>query len=139
MNKYQQYKLIAEQKFVEKNFTLEKISEEYNIPVKTLYSWKRKNNWSEKRKKHLSNIYDLHSLLYELLKKLIKKSVSIFDETGELPDNTTLTFISKLIDKLPKLKTIEIETLSEKLNTDTELSKSDDNIIEAIDKYLKGI
>ena len=49
MNKYQQYKLIAEQKFVEKNFTLEKISEEYNIPVKTLYSWKRKNNWSEKR------------------------------------------------------------------------------------------
>ncbi len=139
MNKYEQYGLIAEQKFVEKNITLQKISEELNIPLKTLYGWKRKNNWSEKRKKHLSHIYDLHNLLYELLKKLVTKSVSLFDETGELPDSTTLNFISKLIDKLPKLKTIEVETLSEKLNSETESSETDNNIIEVIDKYLKGI
>lgn len=139
MNKYQQYKLIAEQKFVEKNFTLEKISEEFKIPIKTLYAWKRQDNWSEKRKKYLSNIYDLHNLLYDLLKKLVKKSVSLFDETEELPDSTTLNFISKLIDKLPKLKTIESETLSEKLSSDSDLTDADDNIIKAIDKYLKGI
>ena len=142
MGKKEQYFCLAEKMYVEEQKPISAIAKSLNITNKTLGDWKRTGNWDEKRKKFLGSQYACYSGLYELLNKVTAKAIEDFHETGEIPEQSTMNFISKMIDKLPKLKNFEAMEITDKLEAALEEDNSskdiNTDILLSVDKFLRG-
>lgn len=142
MGKKEQYFCLAEKMYVEEQKPVSAIAKALNITNKTLGEWKKDGNWDEKRRKFLGSQYACYSGLYELLNKVTAKAIEEFHETGEIPERSTMNFISKMIDKLPKLKNFEVREITDKLESalEEETVSRDVNadILLSVDKFLRG-
>lgn len=142
MSKREQYFCLAEKMYVEEQKPVSAIAKALNITNKTLGDWKKDGNWDEKRRKFLGSQYACYSGLYELLNKVTAKAIEEFHETGEIPERSTMNFISKMIDKLPKLKNFEVREITDKIESaiEEEVVSRDVNadILLSVDKFLRG-
>ena len=143
MGKKEQYFCLAEKMFVEEQKPVSAIAKALNITNKTLGDWKKEGDWENKRKQFLGSQYACYSGLYELLNKVTAKAIEEFKETGEIPERSTMDFISKMIDKLPKLKNFEAREINEKLEAtlEEEANSTKDisaDILLSVDKFLRG-
>ncbi len=139
MGKKEQYYCLAEKMYVEEQKPVSAIAKSLNITNKTLGDWKKEGNWDEKRRKFLGSQYACYTGLYELLNKVTAKAIEEFHETGEIPERSTMNFISKMIDKLPKLKNFEAREIAEHLEEDLQENKNvDTDILLSVDKFLRG-
>lgn len=139
MGKKEQYYCLAEKMYVEEQKPVSAIAKSLNITNKTLGDWKKEGNWDEKRRKFLGSQYACYTGLYELLNKVTTKAIEEFHETGEIPERSTMNFISKMIDKLPKLKNFEAREIAEHLEEDLQENKNvDTDILLSVDKFLRG-
>ena len=139
MNKKDTYFCLAERMYVEEQKTACEIAQNLNLTEKTIGVWKKNGNWDDKRRKFLNSQFACYSGLYELLNKVTEKVVEDFKETGEIPERSTMNFISKMIDKLPKLKNLEALEIAEKLEKETGENKNiNKDILLNVDKFLRG-
>ena len=123
MGKIEEYGILAEKYYVEEQQTLLQISKRLNISDKTLYRWKRDNNWEQKRQKFLSSQYNCYSSLQELLLYLSKDALEKI-KAGEIPEAASLNFIAKMSEKMPKIKALhETKSQKESCDTGTEIAK----------------
>ena len=146
MGKKEQYFCLAEKMYVEEQKPVSAIAKALNITNKTLGDWKKEGSWDEKRRCFLSSRYACYTGLYELLNKVTAKAIEEFHETGEIPERSTMNFISKMIDKLPKLKNFEAREITDKIDAALEADAAGENsakdvnaeVLLSVDKFLRG-
>lgn len=136
MGKFEDYGILAEKSYVEEQLPISSIAKKLNITEKSLHDWKKKGGWDEKRRQFLSSQYNCYGSLYELLNKIVQKSLLDCDQTGDMPDAATLYFIKAMADKLPKIKKLENEIVQEKQVLEQKPINTD--VLSSIDKFLKG-
>ena len=112
--------LLASQYYIENQMSVAQIAKRLTISEKTLFNWKKEDNWEEKRTRYLKTQYSTNQTLYELLHLVANKAVEDFKIDGTMPDQKTLYFIMNMAGKLKELKAFEAQTAQEKadeLNT----------------------
>nr|BDD46387.1 hypothetical protein 5 [bacterium] len=112
MSKKQAYFAIAEKMFTEEQIPITGIAERLDITEKTLRAWRDEGSWEKKKAQIMKSSQSCHAELYKLVEKLTTQMTDEI-EAGGSPDGAKLYFVSKMIDKLPKLKAYE-ETANEK-------------------------
>jgi|GEM_PF-6885196 len=133
-------KLLASQYFIENQMSVAQISKRLTISEKTLFNWKKAENWEDKRIRFLKTQYSTNQTLYELLHLTAKKAVEDFKTKEIMPDQKTLYFIMNMAGKLKDLKAFETQTAEEKaaeLNTlsndkETSLENKKDDLLTKI-------
>ena len=138
MTKKDEYLILAEKYFVEDQLPVSVISKKLNITEKTLHNWKEKSDWQTKRKNFLKSQYNCYANLYDLLNRVVQKTLDEFNAEDKMPDGATLYFIKAMSDKLPKLKQLEETLQTEKTNT-KDTSALNEEALKLVDNYLKGI
>lgn len=136
MAKKEQYYVLAEKYYVEEQTPISGIAQKLNITEKTLHNWRKNGNWEDKRTKFLRSQCNCYASLYELVHKMTSKITDEFEAEGKMPDGSALYFISKMMDKLPKLKKFENEMITEKLNVETKPINKD--VLAQVNKFLTG-
>lgn len=137
MGKFEQYAPLAQQYYVEQQKTIAAISKELNITEKTLHSWKKNNDWEQKKADFLKSKYNCFSALYELTNMIANDALNAYKIEGTAPDKATINFLAKAIDRLPKMKNIEAVEVSEQSNTG-EAKQFSETSINKVVKYLMG-
>lgn len=139
MGKKETYFILAEKYYVEEQQPISGIANRLNITEKTLHGWKKEGDWENKKMKFLQSQYSCYASLYELVNKMAV-SVNEAYNNGQKPDGSTLYSLTKLIDKLPKLKKFETELITDKNAAAEEKNNGDMSakIAELIDKRLMG-
>lgn len=139
MGKFEDYGLLAEKYYVEEQLPISTIAKKLNLTDKTLHDWKNKNNWDDKRKDFLQSQFTCSAQLQELLIHLVKNTNAKI-KAGELPEAATLNFITKMAEKLPKLKAYDDMVANEKMTTSENQTVSDQSqkVAELINKQLMG-
>ena len=107
-------KLLASQYFIENQMSIAQIAKRLTISEKTLFNWKKSDNWEDKRTRFLKTQYSTNQQLYELLHLVSAKAVEDFKTEGVMPDQKTLYFIMNMAGKLKELKAFEQQTAEEK-------------------------
>lgn len=103
------------------------IAKRLNISEKTLFTWKKENEWEAKRTKFLKAQYSTNQTLYELLHLVSNKAVEDFKTEGIIPDQKTLYFIMNMAGKLKDLKTFENLAVDEKVAELSEKTEKKEN------------
>ncbi len=137
MAKFEQYSPIAQQYFVEEQKPISVIAQQLNLTEKTLHDWKRKGNWEQKREDFLKSKYNCYASLYELTNLMAQKALEDYKEDGTTPDKATVNFLARAIDKLPKMKRLEQEEISEQANSSKDKASNEETILK-IHKFLTG-
>lgn len=137
MGKFEDYGILAEKYFVEEQLPISRIADKLGLTDKTLHDWKKKGNWEEKRKEFLASQYTCYSALQELVMHLSKDALQKI-KSGEVPEAATLNFISKMSEKLPKIKALDDYIVNEKMSENNEAEDTQTRIAELIDKKLCG-
>jgi len=122
MTKKDSYLILASQLFIERQMSISTISKRLNISEKTLFNWKKQENWDLKRMRFLKSQYSCNQNLYELLNLVTKKALDDFYQDGTMPDQKTLYFIMNMASKLKDLKAFEDNQTQEKID---EIQKED--------------
>jgi len=143
MGKFEDFGILAEKYYVEDQLPISTIARKLNLTDKTLHDWKKKGNWEDKKRDYLASQCSCNKNLYELVRLLTDKAVSDIRTDGVYPDAAALNFISKMADKLPKIKTFEENIVSELMNANTSETeeKAEDmklKIAKSIDEKLMG-
>lgn len=142
MGKFEDYGILAEKYYVEDQLSISAIGKKLNLTDKTLHDWKKKGNWEDKRRDYLTSQCSCNKNLYELVRLLTDKAVNEIRTTGTYPDPAALNFISKMADKLPKIKTFEENVVNELMNKSPEDTESKEDlklkIAKSIDAKLMG-
>lgn len=143
MGKFEDFGILAEKYYVEDQLPISTIARKLNLTDKTLHDWKKKGNWEDKKRDYLASQCSCNKNLYELVRLLTDKAVSDIRTEGIYPDSAALNFISKMADKLPKIKTFEENVVNELMNANTSETedKSEDmklKIAKSIDEKLMG-
>lgn len=143
MGKFEDFGILAEKYYVEDQLPISTIARKLNLTDKTLHDWKKKGNWEDKKRDYLASQCSCNKNLYELVRLLTDKAVSDIRTDGVYPDAAALNFISKMADKLPKIKTFEENVVNELMNANTSEAedKSEDiklKIAKSIDEKLMG-
>lgn len=143
MGKFEDFGILAEKYYVEDQLPISTIAKKLNLTDKTLHDWKKKGNWEDKKRDYLASQCSCNKNLYELVRLLTDKAVSDIRADGVYPDPAALNFISKMADKLPKIKTFEENVVNELMNANTSETedKSEDiklKIAKSIDEKLMG-
>ena len=107
-------KLLASQYFIENQMSIAQISKRLTISEKTLFNWKKADDWETKRTRFLKLQYSTNQQLYELLHLVSAKALDDFKETQIMPDQKTLYFIMNMTGKLKDLKVFENQLAEEK-------------------------
>ena len=107
-------KLLASQYFIENQMSIAQIAKRLTISEKTLFNWKKADNWEDKRTSFLKTQYSTNQQLYELLHLVSAKALEDFKTEGAMPDQKTLYFIMNMTGKLKDLKAFEDRTAEEK-------------------------
>lgn len=137
MGKFEQYSPIAQQYFVEQQKPISTIAKELNITEKALHNWKKAGEWEQKKTEFLKSKYNCFSSLYQLTNMIASDALEAYKTQGEKPDKNTISFLSKAIDKLPKMKTIEQQEVIEHTENSGSKVFNDSNINKVV-KYLMG-
>lgn len=135
MGKKETYFILAEKYYVEEQLPVSTIATRLNITAKTLGEWKKEGDWENKRMKFLQSQYNCYASLYELVNKMTQK-ISDDYANGISPDGSTLYFISKMTDKLPKLKKFETELITDKNNQEVKEKEFSEEIIKKINDHI---
>lgn len=114
--------ILATQYYVECQMSVAQIAKRLNVSEKTLHTWKKENDWQDKRNRFLKSMYSTNQSLYELLHLVSQKAIDDYKTDGTMPDQKTLYFIMGMTDRLPKLKMYEKQEIQEKVE---ELNSSD--------------
>lgn len=143
MGKFEDFGILAEKYYVEDQLPISTIARKLNLTDKTLHDWKKKGNWEDKKRDYLASQCSCNKNLYELVRLLTDKAVSDIRTDGVYPDAAALNFISKMADKLPKIKTFEENVVNELMNANTSETeeKAEDmklKIAKSIDEKLMG-
>lgn len=143
MGKFEDFGILAEKYYVEDQLPISTIARKLNLTDKTLHDWKKKGNWEDKKRDYLASQCSCNKNLYELVRLLTDKAISDIRTDGVYPDAAALNFISKMADKLPKIKTFEENIVNELMNANTSETedKSEDmklKIAKSIDEKLMG-
>lgn len=139
MGKFEDYGLLAEKYYVEEQLPVSSIAKKLNLTDKTLHEWKKKGDWDNKRKDFLTSQFTCSAALQELVLHLVKDANAKMNR-GEMPEAAALNFISKMAEKLPKLKAYDDMVINEKM-TDSDNESSVDQsqkVAELINKQLMG-
>lgn len=137
MGKFEQYGLIARQYFVEQQKPISVISKELNITEKSLHIWKKEGDWEQKKADFLKSKYNCFASLYELTNMIANDALQAYKTDGTKPDKSTISFLSKAIDRLPKMKTIEKEEIVEHTENKDSKNFSENNINKVV-SFLMG-
>jgi uncharacterized protein YjcR len=125
MSKKTEFFAIAEKMYTEEQIPISGIADRLDITEKTLRSWRDEGSWEKKKAQIMKSSQSCHAELYKLVEKLTTQMTEEI-ESGGSPDGAKLYFVSKMIDKLPKLKAYEEtagEKQEEKLSTDDLVNK----------------
>ena len=143
MSKRETYEPLARQYFVESQMPVSSIAKRLPVTEKTLHNWKKEGNWEQQRANFLRSKYSCYGSLYELVSLLVQDSLHQFKTDGTFPEAKTLSFLINAAEKLPKMKNFENLLAEEQIENSKEedtANKSDSiNILEQIDKHLKGL
>lgn len=143
MSKKATYEVLACQYYVERQMSIAEIAKRLNVSEKSLHTWKKDNNWEEKRTKFLKAQYSTHQTLYELVNLMATKAVDDYKTEGIVPDQKTLYFIMNMADKLYKLKKYEEQSVLEKIEetntTDISKEEKSDSTNEVLDKVFAAL
>jgi len=107
-------KLLASQYFIENQMSIAQISKRLTISEKTLFNWKKAENWEDKRTRFLKLQYSTNQQLYKLLHLVTDKAVNDFELEGIVPDQKTMYFIMNMAGKLKDIKSFENQLAEEK-------------------------
>lgn len=137
MGKFEQYGAIAQQYFVEEQKPVSVIAKLLNLTEKTLHDWKKKGDWEQKRADFLKSKFNCYASLYELTNLITQDALNTYKTEGEKPDKTTISFLTRAIDKLPKMKQLEQIEVFEQTAAGKDKDSSEETILK-IHKYLMG-
>lgn len=101
MAKFQIYGLEAEELYVKGGKTLEEISKFLGISIKTLSCWKKRGEWSEKRKTYLTSAQGTIGILETVLQEKIEELRGL---PAEEINSKRIDGITKLVASIQKLK-----------------------------------
>ena len=140
MSKKETYEPLARQYYVESQMPVSGIAKRLNLTEKTIHKWKKDGNWDNERAQFLRAKYSCYGSLYELANLLATKALRQWQTEGTLLDVSTMNFLSKIMDKLPKLKSFENNLAQEHIEQlkGSENTADNINILEQIDKHLRG-
>ena len=137
MGKFEQYGPIAQQYFVEQQKPISEIAKELNITEKTLHNWKKEWDWEQKKADFLKSKYNCFASLYQLTNMIANDALEAYKADGTKPDKSTISFLSKAIDKLPKMKSIEKQEVLEHTEDTAGRKFSSENINQVV-SFLMG-
>ena len=106
MNSKQYLMNEAERLYLYEFRNIEDIAKQLNLGSKTVYNWKQKGDWTNKRKKFLKSKQCFHEEIYEFARKLMKGIVEDM-EAGEKIDTGRMYAFCRLIPMFTKVKTYE--------------------------------
>lgn len=142
MSKKDSYIILASQLFIERQMSIAAIAKKLSISEKTLFNWKKEEEWDKKRTRYLKSMYSCNQNLYELLNLVTKKALDDFYADGSMPDQKTLYFIMNMASKLKDLKAFEENAAQEKIEEVQETSAQEvqketaDNVLQKVLKAL---
>ena len=142
MSKKDNYLLLASQLYIERQMSVATISQRLNISQKTLFTWKKEDDWDNKRKRFLKSQYSCNQSLYELLNLIVKKALDDYYAQSIVPDQKTLYFIMNMAGKLKDLKAFEDNQAQEKIEETKEIEPKEENASttdEMLQKILKAM
>ncbi len=125
--------------YAEKFMTLSEIAKKLKVNEKTLYRWKKADNWEEKKYKFIKNQSSLHQDLFRLgyvLLKSIKNDMAI----GKKIESARMYFAMKIFNLLKIVKGYEDEIAAEKRKmAETKPKGLSQETISEIEKSVLGI
>ncbi len=125
--------------YAEKFMTLSEIAKKLKVNEKTLYRWKKADNWEEKKYKFIKNQSSLHQDLFRLgyvLLKSIKNDMAI----GKKIESARMYFAMKIFNLLKVVKGYEDEIAAEKRKmVETKPKGLSQETISEIEKSVLGI
>lgn len=108
---YSRLKLLAEEMFVEKGYTLSRISEELSISPNTLTTWKNDGGWDNLRDYHQNSPHRVKQKLNKLMEQIL-------DGKADNGEDLTDEEIKKMVVKANAVKSIKpaLELLEKDVN-----------------------
>ena len=106
MNSKQYLANEAERLYIYEFLNIEDIAKRLHLGSKTVYTWKQKGDWTNKRKKFLKSKQCFHEEIYEFARKLMNGIVADM-EAGEKIDTGRMYAFCRLIPMFTKVKTYE--------------------------------
>ena len=106
MGKVSVFEKEAEKMYVEEELPLKEISNQLPVSPHTLTNWKKKFNWTKKRKERRRSIQALPARLLKLAEVLITKIENDLENGVEIPP-AKFYAMTKLLDSLPKAEKAE--------------------------------
>lgn len=106
MNSKQYLMNEAERQYIYEFRNIEDIAKHLHLGSKTVYNWKQKGDWANKRKQFLKSKQAFHEEIYEFARKLMNGIVEDM-EAGEKIDTGRMYAFCRLIPMFTKVKTYE--------------------------------
>ncbi|MBQ8475609.1 transposase, partial [bacterium] len=104
MAKKDKYLLLASQLYIERQMSIAAIAKRLDVSEKSLFAWKKEEEWDKKRARYLKSMYSCNQNLYELLNLVTKKALDDFYRDSLIPEQKTLYFIMNMESRLKDLK-----------------------------------
>jgi len=127
------YYELAEKKYVYDQKSIEEISKEIDVSIRTLQYWKAEGHWDEKRSNFINTRMSFHEELYGFARMYLNGIMQDIKEGKEI-SNKRLEFLGKILQYLKYIK--EYEDIQKKPEEERKDLKE---IIEIVEKEILGI
>jgi len=123
----------AERLYTEEQMTINEVSSNLNIAVRTVNYWKKNKNWDDKREKFLNSKRTFHERLYDF-SHILMDSIEKDIKNGDRLDSRRLHTFTKILPLVTKMKDYEetINKMRKPKEDNTTLSAEDVREIEEL-------